>query len=128
MVDTRVVRRSSFNPMANNSKTCLESGTVLQQPNCILFDSRLIKGDVFTNPIVTVTRGLECDDDERTEKKRTDEIPRVVKLFQLHHQERSPTLFRCKQMKLKRPTRGSANVLSRSRLVCKLTCSVFVTR
>lgn len=51
MVDTRVVRRSQFN--VSIAQMQVENDE--QQPGCILFDSRLIKGDVFANPVVTVT-------------------------------------------------------------------------
>eukprot|EP01083_Nonionella_stella_P129432 392750_1 len=59
MVDTRVVRRSMLNPsMAKSNDKLMDQEEPVdteQNPGCILFDSRLIKGDVFANPIVTVT-------------------------------------------------------------------------
>ena len=47
MSDTRVVRRSTFTAATSNNND-------EQQPGCVIFDSRLIKGDVFANPVVTV--------------------------------------------------------------------------
>ena len=54
MVDSRVVRRSTL--MVRN-KNEVERSSGDKVPGCILFDSRLIKGDIFANPIVTVTGG-----------------------------------------------------------------------
>mmetsp|Transcript_7257 Transcript_7257/g.18036 ORF Transcript_7257/g.18036 Transcript_7257/m.18036 type:complete len:202 (+) Transcript_7257:156-761(+) len=59
MVDTRVVgpcvvRRSTLNG-TTVKKNASEHSNEDQRPGCILFDSRLIRGDVFANPIVTVT-------------------------------------------------------------------------
>ena len=59
MSDTRVVRRSMFtaatsNDINNNNNTDSGSSNDKQQPGCVIFDSRLIKGDVFANPIVTI--------------------------------------------------------------------------
>mmetsp|Transcript_42309 Transcript_42309/g.76325 ORF Transcript_42309/g.76325 Transcript_42309/m.76325 type:complete len:187 (+) Transcript_42309:61-621(+) len=64
MVDTRVVRRNPFNPSRAKHDNVMQSDNTDQQPGCILFDSRLIKGDIFANPIVTVTGGHECNDGE----------------------------------------------------------------
>mmetsp|Transcript_2439 Transcript_2439/g.5152 ORF Transcript_2439/g.5152 Transcript_2439/m.5152 type:complete len:168 (-) Transcript_2439:363-866(-) len=52
MVDTRVIRKSTFNASTAENTNAMESN---EQSGCILFDSRLINGDVFANPIVTVT-------------------------------------------------------------------------
>ena len=57
MSDTRVVRRSTF--IAATSKNNINNNTTYsggndKQPGCVIFDSRLIKGDVFANPVVTV--------------------------------------------------------------------------
>lgn len=74
MVDTRVVRRSTFNPfLAKNMNDYVmeESSTDSadhQQPGCILFDSRLIKGEVFANPIVTVSHLQQGNDDQKRPK------------------------------------------------------------
>ena len=70
MVDTRVVRRSIFNPSMVKNNSAEESST---EPGCILFDSRLIRGDVFANPIVTVTGGQQSDDENQ---KRNDACSR----------------------------------------------------
>ena len=47
MSDTRVVRRSTFTAATSNNND-------EQQPGCVIFDSRLIKADVFANPVVTI--------------------------------------------------------------------------
>ena len=58
MSDTRVVRRSTFTAATSknniNNDTTDSGSNDKQQPGCVIFDSRLIKGDVFANPIVTV--------------------------------------------------------------------------
>ncbi|KAL9188355.1 hypothetical protein ACHAXT_006733 [Thalassiosira profunda] len=53
MVDARVIRRSI---LANKTNASNEANG--HQQGCVLFDSRLIKGDVFANPIVTVPPGI----------------------------------------------------------------------
>ena len=52
MVDTRVVRRRTFN--ASSTKNAEDTKLSTEQP-CISFDRRLILGDIFANPIITVT-------------------------------------------------------------------------
>jgi hypothetical protein len=47
MSDSRVVRRSTFNP-AVAKKVDNKTG------QCIIFDTRLMKGNVFASPIITV--------------------------------------------------------------------------
>lgn len=58
MSDTRVVRRSTFTAATSknniNNDTTDSGSNEEQQPGCVIFDSRLIKGDVFANPIVTI--------------------------------------------------------------------------
>ena len=66
MVDTRVVRRSIFNPSMVKNNSAEESST---EPGCILFDSRLIRGDVFANPIVTVTAGQQSQNHDENQKR-----------------------------------------------------------
>lgn len=51
-------RRSTFNPSKNDD--AMETDNT----GCILFDSRLIKGDIFASPIVTVTGQHQCNDGE----------------------------------------------------------------
>lgn len=65
-------RQRILNPStANTSENVTSAETEDQQPpGCILFDSRLIKGDVFANPIVTVTGQLQCNADEKNEAGR----------------------------------------------------------
>ena len=50
MVDTRVVRRRTFN--ASSIKNAEDMKLSTEQPS---FDRRLIIGDIFANPIITVT-------------------------------------------------------------------------
>ena len=67
MSDTRVVRRSTFiaatakNNINNNTTYC---GGNDKQPGCVIFDSRLIKGDVFANPVVTVNQHQQGNNDD----------------------------------------------------------------
>ncbi|KAL7536313.1 hypothetical protein ACHAXR_007076 [Thalassiosira sp. AJA248-18] len=84
MVDTRVVRRT---PTLFNASMALakkhDSNEMDQVSSCILFDSRLIKGDVFANPIVTVTGNHQGNDESQKEgnksARRTISTPPPVK-------------------------------------------------
>ena len=72
MVDSRVVRRSIFSSSLKNAGVldphCSgASGEGTEQSHYILFDSRLIKGDVFASPIVTV---IEEKSREKCRKKQ----------------------------------------------------------
>lgn len=64
MVDTRVVRRRTFN--ASSTKNDADAKFSTDQPGCIKFDSRLMSCDIFANPIVTVT-----DEDAKKQVKET---------------------------------------------------------
>jgi len=48
MVDTRVVRRRTFN--ASSIKNAEDMKLSTEQPSCISFDRRLMLGDIFANP------------------------------------------------------------------------------
>jgi hypothetical protein len=62
MTDTRVVRRSIFNPdVANARKNC--AGIARSFNSRIMFDSYLKRNDVFASPIVTVS----TSDDQKKE-------------------------------------------------------------
>lgn len=85
MSDTRVVRRSTFiAATSNNINNNTNSGGNDKQPGCVIFDSRLIKGDVFANPIVIVKNRHQQgnNDDAKTinkNRQRTISTPPPVK-------------------------------------------------
>ena len=56
MTDSRVVRRSMFNPSVgiDNSKKVNHIRNESESGRCIVFDKRLMNRNVFASPIVTV--------------------------------------------------------------------------
>lgn len=81
MVDTRIVRRSVLfdGSMAKGFENCNDDTD--RKSGCILFDSRLTKGDKFANPIVTVTdpRQGSKGNDQKTRKSGPLSTPPPVK-------------------------------------------------
>jgi hypothetical protein len=73
MVDTRVVRRRTFN--ASSTKNTADMKFSTEQPGCFLFDRRFILGDIFADPIVTVTGE---DANKQTKKEIADGGQRII--------------------------------------------------
>lgn len=79
MVDTRVVRRRTFD--ASLTKNAAEFNSSADQPGCILFDRRLIIGDIFANANPTIRANAENAKQKRAAARgtRTVSTPPPVK-------------------------------------------------